>query len=256
MQCPGKSGQRFDLGVGRDRDRESDRQYGVYSPRSGHDLARRHDQRRHAGPVDRHDRRRGHAYVTITDGPVLSDLTVTSGIIDGSTAATGNTGNTVAGGINRAGTGRLVLSGNNTYTGPTIIDNATGAEMDAQNSQALGASVANAMNSFSVTGPTSGTYSLSSGGQTAGGFTLLFSASAIQNGLNALTSITTLGGSVTVNLISTTVAGANVTNTYDVVFGGNFTGATEGAVTTANGTGVTSATSWSRRAAITSTFKP
>ncbi len=43
---------------------------------------------------------------TITDGPVLADLTISTGIIDGSVASTGNTG-TVPGGITRGGGGRL-----------------------------------------------------------------------------------------------------------------------------------------------------
>src|SRR5262249_15504413 len=100
------------------------------------------------------------------------------------------------GGFTKSGLGKLVLGGNNTYTGDTFV---TQGIVGLQGANALGAPTNSEVQSVTVTG-TTGTFTLTFKGQTTGPLTLGATALQVQNALQALSTIGTAAGSVSVAL--------------------------------------------------------
>jgi uncharacterized delta-60 repeat protein len=124
------------------------------------------------------------------------------------------TGSNLTIGGEPAGDGHLVLAGNNTYGGINFIDQGT---VNLQSGSALGAPSVSDTQTVTLSGSNKGTFSLSWGGQTTPFLPFNASSQQVQAALNALTSITNLGGSVIVTLSPTAPV-------YTVAFTGNLIG--------------------------------
>jgi autotransporter-associated beta strand protein len=166
-----------------------------------------------------------------------SELTISAAITDQSGGQ--------AGGITKLGSRRLILQGDNTYSGDVLIQEgvlraqgdtalgqastgtASGTETYTTTTTTVGSGIA-AVQSLTVTG-SGGTFSLTFNGQTTK-TPLAFNATAadVQSALNALSSVGGAGGSVTVNQSS---------SVYTVVFGGTLAGANQPQLTAATLTG-------------------
>jgi autotransporter-associated beta strand protein len=186
-------------------------------------------------------------------GPITLETNTTIGVDSGSTLViSGSIGKDVniqsALGFTKELTGLLVLTSANTYDGPTDINQGA---IQAQNGLALGPAGSTVqvrdgaqlqlqtptVQTIAVSGPTSGTFTLTFNGQTTGSLAVNVPASggvgptaSMQNALNALSSIGGSGGSVTVTQSS---------NVYTVTFGGLLAGVTQPALIATPTTGTT-----------------
>jgi fibronectin-binding autotransporter adhesin len=149
------------------------------------------------------------------------------------------TGTSVVG-LTKAGSNTLTLSGSNTYSGQTIIDQGV---VSAQSSSALGASVANAVQTVTITNATSGTFELYFNGVFSSTMNWNASAATMQGIMNSMSSIGGIGGSVTVTDPNPS---ANP-NVYTITFGGTLAGFAQPTLTVFNvtlaGSGVVTASS-------------
>jgi autotransporter-associated beta strand protein len=113
-------------------------------------------------------------------------------------------------GINKIGPGTLVLSDNaNTYSGITLISNGA---VRVQANGALGTPGSASLQGVIVSGSTSGSFTLGFDGATTGALPFGATAIQVQSALNALSTISGAGGSVSVTLTG---------NVYSISFGGN-----------------------------------
>ncbi len=126
--------------------------------------------------------------------------------------------------LTKLGTGTLVLPSANTFHGATFITNGT---VNIQNSAALG-SPTNEVQTISLTGASTGTFTVTFNGQTTAPLAFTSSAVQVMNALNALSSIGGVGGSVTVTLLA---------NTYTVTFGGSLAGQSQPLMVATGATG-------------------
>jgi autotransporter-associated beta strand protein len=154
-----------------------------------------------------------------------NELAISASIAD----AVGTTG----GGITKFGSDRLDLQGDGTYSGAVNINEGV---LRVQNNTALGQATTGTslsqpnvfsnttttvgsgigeVQSFTITGSTTGTYTLTFNGQTTAAIAATATAAQVQTTLNALSSISGVGGSVTVNQSG---------NLFTVLFGGAFQG--------------------------------
>jgi fibronectin-binding autotransporter adhesin len=120
-------------------------------------------------------------------------------------------------GLTKAGSNTFTLSGNNTYSGQTVIDQGV---VSVQNSGALGATVANAVQTVTITNATGGTFELYFNGVYSSTMNWNASAATVQSTLNAMSTIGGIGGSVTVTNPNSS---ANP-NVYTITFGGTLAG--------------------------------
>ncbi|HJZ58946.1 MAG TPA: autotransporter-associated beta strand repeat-containing protein, partial [Gemmataceae bacterium] len=174
--------------------------------------------------------------VTFT-GPTTINVSGTQQIQNGIAAASLNiigsisdatpTGNFT---LTKVGLGTLTLSGVNTYGGQTLVQQGV---LQSNSPRALG--TRSEVQTVTVTGSTTGTFTLTFNGQTTNPIAAVAAASMVQNELNALSSIGGVGGSVSV-----TQSGSPGNLTYTITFGGKLVIGDQNEMT-ASGSGGTNA---------------
>ncbi|HEY5313448.1 MAG TPA: autotransporter-associated beta strand repeat-containing protein, partial [Pirellulales bacterium] len=158
-------------------------------------------------------------------GNVVSVPTLDFGAVEGviDTAADLSISSTITGtspiGITKAGPGTLTLSGTspNTYSGQTIV---TQGVLNVQKSGALGATVANDVQTVTISNAVGGTFWLFFNGQETASMAYNASAATVQTDLDALSTIGGVGGSVTVSDPNS----SGNPNVYTITFGGSLAG--------------------------------
>jgi autotransporter-associated beta strand protein len=108
--------------------------------------------------------------------------------------------------------GTLILAGANTYRGTTFVNEGV---LNVRNNQALGGTGVAEVQTLTLSGSTTGTFTLTFNGQITGPLPANATALQVQQALNALSTIGGVGGKVTV-----TKSG----NVYTVTFGGTLFG--------------------------------
>jgi autotransporter-associated beta strand protein len=155
-------------------------------------------------------------------------LTITGRIDDTPNPAPSGS-NLSVGLIGSGNTGELVLAGGNTYRGTTYVRQGV---LTIAHSQALGGIGASEVQTVTLGGSTSGTFTLSFDGHTTPALPASATAAQVQAALNALPSIGGVGGSVNV-----TRSGSVLTISFDGVLAG-----ADQPTLVANGAGGTTAT--------------
>ncbi|MBL8828836.1 MAG: autotransporter-associated beta strand repeat-containing protein, partial [Planctomycetaceae bacterium] len=111
--------------------------------------------------------------LVIGDSVATEDFIISANVIDGGV---------IGGSLIRAGLGRGVMSGANTYSGQTTFQQ---GEWDITRSEGLGAAAANEVQTVTLTGATGGNYRLTFGSDTTAPIPFNASAAAIESALNA-----------------------------------------------------------------------
>ena len=122
-------------------------------------------------------------------------------------------------------TGELVLAGANSYRGTTQVNQGI---LTITNSQALGGIGGAEIQTVTVTGSTSGTFTLTFDGRTTGPLSATASSLDVQNALNALVTVGGTGGEASVTKLN---------NIYTITFGGSLSGADQPALVAAGAGG-------------------
>jgi autotransporter-associated beta strand protein len=152
------------------------------------------------------------------------------GPIDDALNLTSPSGSSLTVGLAGSGnTGELVLAGANTYRGTTTVNQGI---LTVTNNQALGGIGGAEVQTVTVGGATTGTFTLTFDGKTTGPIAATASALAVQNALNALATVGGVGGQAAV-----TQQG----NVYTITFGGALSGADQPTLTAAGAGGTTAA---------------
>jgi autotransporter-associated beta strand protein len=147
----------------------------------------------------------------VSDSPAANDLVISANLLDGL-----QPGNLT---FQDTGLARVVLSGNNSYSGSTTVSS---GELNVQSNTALGATVTSAVQNvnYSATG---GTLTITFNGQTTAAIAYNASASTVQGALASLS-----------NIGAGNVAVAGQGGNYNILFQGSLAGVAEAAVTVGN----------------------
>jgi autotransporter-associated beta strand protein len=130
-----------------------------------------------------------------------TQLTVTGNIQDPATAPV------PASSLTKVGPGTVVLPNANTYTGETVVN---GGILNVRNTSALGGN-ASEVQSVTLTGATTGSFTLTFNGQTTGSLSATSTPAQVKAALEGLSTIGGAGGTVTVSLSG---------SVYTITFGG------------------------------------